>query len=389
MKRYSCFFFFWAAACSYALAQFTLGTRDHVIELSGQLSGFYNYRFQDPGGNTFDHNRFDLRDAIFQIEGRTRNSFGYELQMDFADLAQNQGAIRDFENPGLMDAFIYKKIKFIELKAGYMKLPYSWQSMVPFFRSPFWQRAEIARGDFFSRRDVGFIAHLDLLQNKIEIDAGIFNGTGEGALRGRNDASGAPEFVGRVFFTWPSRYRYQYFDLVHVPVPVFGLGLNARYTRRDLPQGETFPPGTTGEYGIRMIDGVKQSSSVDFNFQFRGFSLNAEFHRIKSTPFDTATFLFQGTPRSFNKGYFLNGALVLQAQYYLRKWKTGMSARFEDLNINDLAPGATRRLSFAIMWMPRSYASALKIQFTRILKREALADIQYPSFVRAGWQWKF
>jgi hypothetical protein len=270
-----------------------------------------------------------------------------------------------------------------------MKLPYSFQSLVPFFRSPYWQRAEIARGDFFSRRDVGFLAHLELFKNRIEIDAGVFNGTGEGALRGRNDASGAPEFVARTFFSWPTRYRYQFFDLVHTPVPMFGLGLNGRYTRRDLPDGEVFPQGTTGEYGTRMIDGFKTSTSADFSFQFKGFSINAEIHRLLHRPFDTLSYLFQGTPPSFNEGFFYTGALVLQTQYFFKSIKTGISARWEDLNINDLAPGSTQRLSFALMWMPRSYSSALKIQFTRILEREALADIKYPAFIRAGWQWKF
>jgi len=385
-------FLIFSASFLYTLTfygQVTFGTADHVMELSGQLSSFYNYRFQQLGVNTLDHNRFDLRDAIVQFEGRTRKSFGYELQVDLADLAQNQGGIRDFENPGLMDAFLYKKIQFIEIRAGYMKVPYSWQSLVPFFRSPFWQRAEIARGDFFSRRDIGLMTHFEFFKNMLEVDAGIFNGTGEAALRGRNDASGAPEFIGRASLSWPSRYRLQFFDLVHTPLPVFLLALNGRYTRRDLPSGEAFPAGSTGEYGTRMIDGKKFSSSADFNFMFRGFSLNAEYHRIGNRLFDTTSYLFQGTPYSFNKGYFLTGALVLQTQYFMRKLKTGIALRFEDLNINDLSPGATRRLSFALMWMPYSYSTAIKIQFTRILAKEPIADIQYPSFIRAGWQWKF
>lgn len=389
MNRSLSLIFFIMLSGLFSSAQITLGTKDHVIELSGQLSTFYNYRFQEVGNSTLDHNRFDLRDAIIQLEGRTRSAFGYELQMDFADLMQNQGVITDFENPGLMDAFMFKQFHNFEIRAGYMKVPYSWQSLVPFFRSPFWQRAEISRGDFFSRRDVGILLHTDLLHKLIEIDAGVFNGTGEASLRGRNDASGAPEFIGRAFLSWPARYRYQYFDLVHVPVPVLGLGLNGRYTRRDLPAGEAFPTGTNGAFGLRMIDGTKASSSVDFNFQFRGFSLNAELHRIVSSPFDTSSFLFRGTPFSFNQGYITTGALVLQTQYFFRKIKTGVAARFEDLNIHDLAPGNTQRLSLALMWMPRSYSSALKIQFTRILTREALADIQYPAFIRAGWQWKF
>jgi hypothetical protein len=114
-----------------------------------------------------------LRDAIVQVEGRTRSAFGYELQMDFADLMQNQGVITDFENPGLMDAFMFKQFHNVEIKAGYMKVPYSWQSLVPFFRSPFWQRAEISRGDFFSRRDVGVLLHTELLHNLI-YGEGIF-----------------------------------------------------------------------------------------------------------------------------------------------------------------------------------------------------------------------
>ena len=64
MNRSLSLIFFIMLSGLFSSAQITLGTKDHVIELSGQLSTFYNYRFQEVGNSTLDHNRFDLRDAI-------------------------------------------------------------------------------------------------------------------------------------------------------------------------------------------------------------------------------------------------------------------------------------------------------------------------------------
>jgi len=88
--------------------------------------------------------------------------------------------IIDGENPGLMDAYVkYKGLKFIDIQVGYGKTPYSRNSLVPFFLSPYWQRAQITRGDIFSRRDIGVTLSQSFWKQRINVYGGIYNGIGE------------------------------------------------------------------------------------------------------------------------------------------------------------------------------------------------------------------
>jgi hypothetical protein len=281
MKKCCNFFLLFTFFSAKIFAQVSITNGLHVLEISGALSTYYNYRELKPGEFDKKKNRFNLRDAALTFEGRVQKVFGYQLQVDFADLVQNAAGNVDYENPGLMDAFIYANLHpNLRLTAGYFKLPYSFGSLTPFSQSPYWQRAEFIRGDFFSRRDVGAMLSTNLLNRKVEILAGVFNGTGEIALGGDNDPSGQVEYVGRISFSYPARYRRQIIDTRVSPIPFFNLGLNYRYTERNLPEGERFIQGSTGEYGLKMINGTKSVSGADFSFHFKGLSLQAEVHEI-------------------------------------------------------------------------------------------------------------
>ncbi|RYZ30006.1 MAG: hypothetical protein EOP49_40155, partial [Sphingobacteriales bacterium] len=180
-------------------AQLTLTNGNHTLEISGGISSYYNSRPLKDGEDDRKKDRFKLRDAQIQLEGRIGNTWEYELQMDFADQAANaNGADFDPENPGLMDAYvIYKGLGFVNIQAGYGKIYYSRSSMTPFVYSPFWQRAELTRGSIFSQRDVGVTVMKDFWNQRINAYAGIYSGLGELSLNGDNDASGQPEYAAR------------------------------------------------------------------------------------------------------------------------------------------------------------------------------------------------
>jgi hypothetical protein len=174
-----------------SFAQLTLGNGKHVLEITGSLSTYYNHRVIKPDATNQNKNkdRFRLRDAQLQLEGRYKNILEYELQVDFVDLASSATGIIDAENPGLMDAyFIYKGLKFVHIQVGYGKLYYSRSSMVPFVYSPYWQRAELVRGNLFSRRDVGVTLMKGFWRQRVNLYAGVYTGLGELSLRGDNDA---------------------------------------------------------------------------------------------------------------------------------------------------------------------------------------------------------
>jgi hypothetical protein len=373
-----------------ALAQVTLINGNHILEISGSISTYYNHRWLKPGEIEKDKNRFALRDAQFQFEGRIGNTWEYEFQADLADFVSNTTGQPDAENPGLMEAnVVYKGLKFVEIKMGYGKLPYSFQSLVPFTHSPYWQRPEITRGDFFSRRDVGVTLSKSLFKSKLMLDAGAYTGLGEKSLIGENDASGALEYIGRAMFCFPARYRYRMIDINHSVIPLFALGVNGRYTKRNMPIGSTFPPGTTGEFGIKMINGEKYVYGADATFQYKGFSAQVEAHQIKGIPNDTVSSLLMGTPQSFNKGYFLAGAFVAQASYYIKPARTVLSFRFENLNINDLIEDYTERYSAACAYRFKKSNAILKMQYYFFGKEEVFADIKFKQQLRVGYQINF
>lgn len=210
-------------------AQVTIVNGNHILEISGTLSTYYNHRWILPTETDKDKNRFNLRDAQFQFSGKIANQWRYEFQADLADFVSNTTGQPDAENPGLMEASVtYTLPKIANIKIGYGKLPYSFQSLVPFVESPYWQRAEIARGDFFSRRDVGVTLSKSLFKNKLFLDAGAYTGLGEKSLIGVNDASGSLEYVGRAMFCYPARYRYRMIDFSHTVIPIFEIAINGR-----------------------------------------------------------------------------------------------------------------------------------------------------------------
>lgn len=378
-------------ACGASQAQVTLGNGDHVLEITGGVSMYYNQRFLKSGETNRRKDRFALRDAQIQFEGRYKNTFEYELQFDMADLSQATAGIIDPENPGLMDAYAtYKGIPHLDITAGYTKLPYGRSNLVPFFQTPYWQRPELVRGDLFSRRDVGVTLSSTFCRQRISAYAGIYTGLGESSLRGDNDASGQPEFIGRVEASWPSRFRKVDIDDRRTPVPMVAVGLNARYTNKTQPAGAFLPSFSAGEYNIKIIDGKRTAVGGDVAAMYKGFSVQVEGHMIRLEPANPSSALFQGLRPEQHQGYVMAGGYYAQANWWSRKLRTILSVRFEELNLNDLADGLSQRLGGAIAYQVRGNDVMIKAQWWRILEEEATVDpLRWTEQARIGVQYLF
>ncbi len=373
-------------------SQVTITNGVHNLEISGSISGYYNYRVLKPDATNQDmnKNRFRMRDAQIQLEGRVGRDWEYELQFDIADMASGQSMI-DGENPGLMDAYvIYKGFDFVNIQAGFGKTPYSRNSMVPFIFSPYWQRAQIVRGDMFTRRDVGITLSQSFWKQRINLYGGIYNGLGELSLRGDNDATGSVEYIARADFAYPARFRYREIDDRHVPIPMFQVGVNGRYTKRNLPEGGSFPAFSGGEYGLRVLDGERYVYGLDAAFMYKGFSGTFEIHQYRGQPRLASNPLLQGLPVEQTNRYFLAGGWVGQLNYFLKSWKTIVSVRYEQLDLNDLISGRSERLSFALAYQINGFNSMIKFQYFNVLREEELIDpLRWTEQFRIGWQFLF
>lgn len=370
-----------------AKSQICIQNGKNSIEISGGISTYYNYRFLKSGEDNKQHNKFALRDAQLQLEGRYGKTFEYELQIDFADLPSSE---QDPENPGLMDAYIiYKGLKFIDIKFGYGKLPYSRVSQVPFIYSAYWQRAEFLRGDLFSRRDIGLTLNKTFWKQRISLIGGAYNGLGEVSLSANNDASGMPEFVGRGEIAYPARYRYTEIDTKNTPIPMFVFGFNARTYNKVLPEGKYFPPLSGGKYDIKMISGKRNMFGIDLSCQYKGFSLQYEYHLMKATPSDTNHYHLANLTGKETGGFFKAGGQMLQANYFIKRLDLITSIRYEYFNINDLVLGEEQRFNLAIAYQINGFNSMIKAQYTKILSEESNQTLKWVSQFRIGWQFLF
>ncbi|MFC6876487.1 porin [Flavobacterium myungsuense] len=372
-------------------AQVTISNGKHIIEISGSISTYYNNRQLKFGEEDKNKNRFKLRDAQLDIEGRVGSDYEYNLKLDFADMAANNSGVEiDPENPGLMEATIkYKGFQFLDVEMGYGKVYYSRSSMNPFNYSPYWQRAELLRGSIFSRRDVGATLMKNFWKQRANIYIGAYTGLGELSLTGDNDPSGQLEYIGRFDIAYPSRYRYREIDDRVTPIPMFSLGLNGRFMNKKLPAGEDFPTNALGEYGIKVIDGKRYVYGLDASFQYMGFSGQFEIHQVRSEPQNENNPLFQNFTSQQTKGYVLSGGYIAQANYFIKNIKTIVSARYEELDLNDLVKGRSERFSTAIAYQMNGYNAMIKFQYFNIIKEESIDPLKWDEQFRLGMQFQF
>lgn len=363
-----------------AQSQTTIGNGRNQLEISGMLSMYYNHRLYKPDQSDFRKNRFRLRDAQLQLEGRVDKDISYEIQVDFARF---EGEF-DPENPAIRDAYVEKAGRFVNLKAGYQKLPYSLASLTPFAYSPFFQRAEVARGDFFSRRDVGLTLHQDFLKNKLTLAGGIYTGMGELSLRGDNDRSGNPMVLGRVEYSITGKEKHRVLDIHHSVKPKIIIGANARFLNKKTTTG--------AEYQLKTVDGELLGLGADINVLYKGFSLQGEIHQLQVKSQDSARFF--GIE---NKGKFLAGGYYIQGNYFNKKHKMGLSVRWEELNANNYYRGLNQRVAFAWVKLLDAWHSALKINYTHVVSEEqnaffpeaVVGALNWTGQIRLGYQYRF
>jgi len=372
------------AFSSTAQVQITKG--DLKLEIGGVLSTYYNQRWILPeaSNQSLNKNRFKLRDARFFLQGEIGKNYEFKLQADLSSIGATEF---DPETPILYDAnFTYKGIRSVQLTVGYGKLPYSRSSLVPFSRSPYWQRAEAFRGDLYSRRDVGIMASKTFWDKRIRLFAGAYTGVGEVFYQGDNDPSGGLEYVGRVECAYPRPYAYRDIDDDVSDKLQVAVGANIRYTKRDLPAGTNFIVGQKGVYGLKAINGERTGMGADAALFFKGFSLVAETETMRATPNDPNDPGLQGLPHELTGGYFLFGGWATQLSYFSKPLHTIVSARYDEMDLNDLTPGNAARFSASLAYQLKGYKSMIKAQYFNILREESLDPQRYRHQFRIGWQ---
>ncbi|TVR79011.1 MAG: hypothetical protein EA412_07205 [Chitinophagaceae bacterium] len=350
-------------------AQFTITKEDHVIEIGAAFTNYYNYRFYADDETNFRKNRFRLKDAQLKIDGRHYHDFSYELQADFSGLALSE---YDGENPFLMDAWVSYTGLPVDIKVGYQKVPFSRNSMVPFRRMPFFQRAEMNRGDVYYRRDLGVTLSRSMWRQRLRVYAGAYTGLGETGLAGDNDPSGKLEYVFRTDLSYPTRFRYREMDLNVSPLPMFSVGLNGRYTDKNVTAGS--------RYQLLNVDGEKYTYGADASFQYMGLNVQLEWLQIMAYP-NQPTLLYNA-----ETDFFRAGGYMAQASYFIKPIKSVFAVRYDELNPHDLIVGNTRKtISFAYNFLINGDDNLIRLQYWHRLEEEQTGLPWSEDQIRIGW----
>jgi hypothetical protein len=293
--------------------------------------------------------------------------------------------------------------KLFNINVGYGKVPFSLNSLVEHYESPYWERPQISKGDFMSRRDMGLKLTRTFWDNRIRAAAGVYTGVGEVILGGTNDPSGAFEYIGRLEFSYPKARNEEIVDMAGLTTPNISIGLNGRYSKRDLPAGTSFLPGETGELlnssdsamDFKVVNGTKYILGMDISVEYRHFSVQFESDGLKGTPQDPNSPLLYNLPKSATGGYFRAGGWYVQGNYFLKPAKTIFSIRYDELNANDLVPGIADHLAGGISYQIKGYNSMIKAEFDQSLQynpatmkygEEPINTTKWHNEFRIGWQ---
>lgn len=352
-----------------------------------------NWRDYSPGvASKPEKNTFRLKDARFGMEGKIGDEYEYKLQLDFANIGN---AVIDPSSPALYDAsFTYKGWKKIaNVTIGYGRIPYSLSSLIEHEWSPYWTRAEIVKGDCFARRDLGVKLTRSFWKDRIKAYAGVYTGVGEVVLSGTNDPSGSYEYVGRLEVCYPDKMPKEYADTKVRTTPNFALGVNARYTKRNLPTGTKFLAGQVGyllddtTLNFKVINGEKFIYGADFSVEYMGFSAQAEGHLIKGILQNPNDPLLMGLPKTLTNGYFKASGWFTQVNYFSKPIKTIFSVRYDEVNANDLVSGITKHLATSVCYQLKGYHSMIRAEFFRNLSQtESINVSKWDNQWRIGWQ---
>jgi hypothetical protein len=154
--------------------------------------------------------------------------------------------------------------------------------------------------------------------------------------------------------------------------------------------GTFLPAFSGGEYGLKVVNGIKKGYGIDISAQYMGFSAQFEMHQMIISPSNQTSALLMGTPEDHNKGYVRVGGYYTQVNYFNKKLHTILSARYEDLNLNDLAEGQLRRFSAAVAYQIKGFDTMIKAQFFKNITEEVLIDpLKWTEQFRIGIQHTF
>ncbi len=360
--------------------QISFSSGESAWEFSSLFSSYYSHHVLNSSAANQPTNTLKLKDARFKLKGFYKNRFSYTFEFDVID-ALNRSFLGD--DPALLEAnFTWNGP--VDLCFGFGKTPYSLSSMIPFKARGFWQRSSLTNGTLFYRRDLGLTLSKSFLNKKLKVFLGGYSGSGGWVLQHMSSPSEIPEAMARVEFSPLGYITNTAFDLENTARPLFKVGLNACYSNKSTPLTFALDSTLPGDYFLHLTNGSKTGYGADLMFKYKGLSLLGELHQFALQPNDSNNALFVSQDPLIHNGVVFSGGYTLEAHYLFSKLKYGVSARFEEHNLNDLATGIQRNIRLALHYFFNQRRSSVQFNATHVLEEESLSVLPWKQQFRLG-----
>lgn len=379
---------------------FTISGENNTLQIGGRTSGYYEYRALKPGITNLSHNGWNLKDMDLDFLGQTgagAKKFLYEFHISPIDMVtaattQNTAAP---QSPGIKAAYLQYIGCPVHIKLGYDKLPFSQGNISDVWATPYWSHANLYGGDLFSRRDWGLTFNYQTWMDRINLYAGAYSGMGETFFEYGTDQSGTFEYVGRAELNFPGNLKYRIIDEENSPKPQFRLAVNARYFDKTQPAGAKSAgagfaatyPDAIGKYGISVFDGKRTIYGADFLAKYKGLSFTFETDMIRMQPNSQSDAIFAGTTPAKNGNVVNAGGFTTSLNYNYEPIHSVLSVQYEDLNVNDLAPGVQDWVTIAYAYKISGFNSVVKVEYYVPTKEDAVSNpLKYTGELKIGYQ---
>ncbi|MEO7411964.1 MAG: porin [Opitutaceae bacterium] len=293
---------------------------------------------------TTGNDRFYLRRARINFQGRFLEEFDFRIEGDFA------GSVAEFtgNRSQLTDAYInWNRYEFANVRVGQFKSPFGYEQL---YSDPrlFTIERSLANDRLTASRQIGLQVGGDLRDKTLSYATGVFNGTGVNTGANDNDKF---FWAGRISaVAWQGKLA----------------GLDSRWSiGADAFNSNDFNlTGQAADFGFDVVPGGsrdniftgrRQAGGLDTQFHFGAFDLWAEYLHARFKPLDAIP------ARSFDAdGWYLQAAWfavpkVLQAVVKYDEFDPNLS-----LNNN-----GTRTWTFGANWFLK--ADDIKLQFNYLL----------------------
>ena len=222
---------------------------DQKLKVYGYIQTLWTAEF---GDESLDSNEFMVKRGRLLLSGNMVKDLGFKMHVDFA------------ASRPLLDYFVdYVPTKAFGLRAGQFKTPLGRQFLCSAAEKQFVDDT-ISTSEFKADRDIGLMAHGEFSTDKVEYQAGVFNGSGKNARQDNTDLL----YVARLALNPLGRMKITESDLTGGMDPLLSIAVSTAYN--------TLLQEAGSGNDVSTVEAKRWILSGELAFQWAGLSATSE-----------------------------------------------------------------------------------------------------------------